>query len=145
MVKKFCQKKFFEKKNVNFDPKNLRSIFKSKFLIFVVGQFKIFFSTFSFWSIFFSKMFIFHHFQFRKLKNVVILEFSNFFFLKKVIFWGGDFLTFFSFFHKVFFGFFWNFLKKIGNLLWNILCFKKFKFCEKSHFWRNEWLDKYSI
>jgi len=143
LVKKFCQKKFFEKKNVNFDPKNLRSIFKSKFLIFVVGQFKIFFSTFSFWSIFFSKMFIFHHFQFRKLKNVVILEFSNFFFLKKVIFWeGGIFWHFFRFFTRFFLDFFGIFWKKLETYFGTFSVSKNSNFVKKVIFKEmNDWTN----
>jgi len=134
-------------KMLKFWEKNFEKYFSLEILHFCCGiMSKLFFSTFSFWVYFLFKNVHFSSFSVQKIKkcsNFGIFKF--FFFEKSHILGGGDFLTFFSFFHKVFFWFFLNFLKKIGNLLWNILCFKKFKFCEKSHFWRNEWLDKYSI
>ena len=138
LAQKLCTKNKFKKKNLNFDRQNVIPIFRSKFYIFVVGQFQIFFSTFSFHFFFPSKTFNFDHFHFRIIKNVSNLDFSNYFFWKKVIFSGGYFLHFFRFLTRFFLCFFWNFLKNIGNKLQVMFSTKNLKFCQKRCFWPNE-------
>ena len=131
MAQKLCTKNKFEKKNLNFDRENVIPIFRSKFFIFVVGQFQIFFSTFSFHFFFPSKTFNFDHFHFRIIKNVSNLDFSIFFFWKKVLFSGGYFLHFFRFLTRFFFVFF--------GIFWKILVtgFRSFSLQKTSNFVKN--------